>query len=623
MTHSMQESDVFDPFDTARYCLRYIAPHTDRQGWIQVGMACHSIGEALLPDWLAWSARAENYNERDARRQWLSFKPGRVKIGTLVHMAKADGAPWPPKDSKRKVLPKVRPFQPPASFQGKELAQVYPFSETYVRVRFVDESGKNEDVVPYSFNGKDWVNKEPKQDDGELMPLYRKAAIGLVGSTVYVVDGEGKADAMAIQLQLVAVSCGGGSNKGNWPKYDWSVLRGNHVVILPDNDEAGAKYAKELAEHLQAIAESVTIAPPFNLGKGADIVDWLYINDSADQAQLLARLAFHVAQGKTEPKPGDFRALLDSVVDGLKDTHARGWLGLRLPTFKQLDQRLCGLRGLMLLGAAPGVGKTQLTIQLGIDAMKDPTVGLVYLSLEMPSSELTTRLLALASDLSYRKLRIGDQGVKADSDGLKFSIKEWTQLQKGVETLTATSSRMVMYSMADIGTMKATSEDPSRWYGRLSILIQEAKERLKVERLFVVVDNLQAILVEPPHGGAWSGDMERDRLIIEGLSRLQQETNEAILVISEVNKGQFKDADGMGDLLGTGRNAYRADVVMLMSRAYEWVKSEDNPTKREKDYDPLELSLLIDKGRDGVERGKVKLTWNATYSEIREVEEGK
>ena len=45
MTHSMQESDVFDPFDTARYCLRYIAPRTDREGWIQVGMACHSIGE--------------------------------------------------------------------------------------------------------------------------------------------------------------------------------------------------------------------------------------------------------------------------------------------------------------------------------------------------------------------------------------------------------------------------------------------------------------------------------------------------------------------------------------------------------------------------------------------------
>ena len=252
--------------------------------------------------------------------------------------------------------------------------------------------------------------------------------------------------------------------------------------------------------------------------------------------------------------------------------------------------------------------------------MKDPTVGLVYLSLEMPSSDLTTRLLALAAGLPYRKLRLGDQGITAGTDGLKLSSKDRALLADGVTTLKANSSRMVMYSMADIGTMKATSEDPSRWYGKMSTLIQEAKERLKVERLFVVVDNLQAILVEPPHGGAWSGDMERDRLIIEGLSRLQQETTEAILVISEVNKGQFKDADGMGDLLGTGRNAYRADVVMLMSRAYEWVKSEDNPAKKEKEYDDLELSLLIDKGRDGVERGKVKLTWNATYSHISEVE---
>ena len=616
---SMQESE-FDLHETVRYCLRYLKPRTNREDWIKVGMACQSVGDGLLNDWLEWSAQADNYDEREARRQWSSFKPsGRVGLGSLVHMAKDDGAPWPPpKPLRTRTRSKIKPFEPPTSFKGKPQARIYPFSDTYVRVRYADKSGK--EVVPFSFDGNEWVNKEPKRDDGELLPLYRAGDIGEAGSTVYVVEGEGKADAVAIQLQLVGVSCGGGSNKGNWPKYDWSVLKGNRVVILPDNDEDGAKYATALAEHLRSIAESVTVAPPFDLGAKADIVDWLDANDSADLGQLLARLATHVAQGKTEAKPGDFGALLDGVVDGLKDTHARGWLGLRLPTFKQLDQRLCGLRGLMLLGAAPGVGKTQLTIQLGIDAMQDPKVGLVYLSLEMPSSELTTRLLALASDLSYRKLRLGDQGVKADSDGLKFSIKDWTQLQEGVKTLTATSSRMVMYSMADIGTMKATSEDPSRWYGKMLTLIQEAKERLKVERLFVVVDNLQAILVEPPHGGAWSGDMERDRLIIEGLSRLQQETNEAILVISEVNKGQFKDANGMGDLLGTGRNAYRADVVMLMSRAYEWVKSEDNSNKMEKEYDDLELSLLIDKGRDGVERGKVKLTWNATYSHISEVE---
>lgn len=616
--HSMQESQS-DPYETVRYCLRYLKPRTNREDWIKVGMACQSVGDGLLNDWLAWSAQADNYDEREARRQWSSFKPsGGVGPGSLVQMVKDEGAPWPPQEQPR---PKVKPFEPPASFKGKPQARIYRFSDTYVRVRYADKSGK--EVVPFSFNGNKWVNKEPKRDDGELLPLYRAGDIGEAGSTVYVAEGEGKADALAIQLQLVGVSCGGGSNKGNWPKYDWSVLEGNRVIILPDNDEDGAKYATALAQHLRSIAESVTVAPPFDLGKGADIVDWLDANDSADLGQLLARLANHVAQGKTEAKPGDFGALLDNVVDGLKDTHARGWLGLRLPTFKQLDKRLCGLRGLILLGAAPGVGKTQLTIQLGIDAMQDPKVGLVYLSLEMPSSDLTTRLLALAAGLPYRKLRLGDQGVAAETDGLKFSSHDRAELAKAVKDLKTTSSRMVMYSMADIGTMKATSEDPSRWYGRLSTLIQEAKERLKVERLFVVVDNLQAILVEPPHGGAWSGDMERDRLIIEGLSRLQQETNEAILVISEVGKGQFKDADGMGDLLGTGRNAYRADVVMLMSRAYVLVDPQDKSKKKEKKYDSHKLTLTIDKGRDGVERGVVDLTWNPTWSSISEVEERK
>jgi replicative DNA helicase len=99
--------------------------------------------------------------------------------------------------------------------------------------------------------------------------------------------------------------------------------------------------------------------------------------------------------------------------------------------------------------------------------------------------------------------------------------------------------------------------------------------------------------------------MDRDRTVIEGLTRLQHELADPVMVISEVTKGTFTNTDAMASILGTGRNAYRADAVMLLKRV------EDSDTHR--------IDLIIDKGRDGMERGKVSLEWDKDYTRLSEV----
>ena len=300
----------------------------------------------------------------------------------------------------------------------------------------------------------------------------------------------------------------------------------------------------------------------------------------------------------------------------MRETHGRGWLGLRLPSFPVLNGRLCGLRGLMLLGAGPGVGKTQLTLQLGIDALHDPDVGLVYLSLEMSKAELTTRMVAMASKLTYRRLTLGNPrstpygvGDAMDvhpAEGLKFESWEAGSLKDAVSQLHTLQSRIRLYGAADIGSMSTDGGDPSRWYAPLAGMVEDAKRRMGVSRVLVVVDNLQAIAVESPHGRPWASDMDRDRVVIEGLTRLQHDTGDAVLVVSEVTKGNFKDAEAQSAILGTGRNAYRADAVMLLKRR---AGSDGNDGK---------VDLMIDKGRDGMIRGKIELEWDAEYTRLRE-----
>lgn len=125
-----------------------------------------------------------------------------------------------------------------------------------------------------------------------------------------------------------------------------------------------------------------------------------------------------------------------------------------------------------------------------------------------------------------------------------------------------------------------------------------------VERLLVVVDNLQAIAVEAPYGRPWASDMDRDRTIIEGLTRLQHDSGDAVLVVSEVTKGNFKEADTQAAILGTGRNAYRADAVMLLKR---------------RDGEDGRVDLMIDKGRDGMARGPVALEWDKDFTRLSEL----
>lgn len=153
--------------------------------------------------------------------------------------------------------------------------------------------------------------------------------------------------------------------------------------------------------------------------------------------------------------------------------------------------------------------------------------------------------------------------------------------------------------------MAAVNGDPGAWHRPLVRMVEDAKQRMGTARVLVVVDNLQAISVEPPHGKPWTSDMDRDRTVIEGLTRLQHELIDPVMVVSEVTKGTFTNTDAMASILGTGRNAYRADAVMLLKRV------DDSDTRR--------VDLIIDKGRDGMERGKVSLEWDQHYTRLSEV----
>jgi hypothetical protein len=107
---------------------------------------------------------------------------------------------------------------------------------------------------------------------------------------VYLVEGEKDADRLTA-LGLTATTNQAGAQK--WRAEYTEALRGAHVIILPDNDEAGRKHAQTVSAALAGVAASVvTVALPGLAPKG-DVSDWL------DAGGTTARLAELVEEART------------------------------------------------------------------------------------------------------------------------------------------------------------------------------------------------------------------------------------------------------------------------------------------------------------------------------------
>lgn len=89
------------------------------------------------------------------------------------------------------------------------------------------------------------------------LPLYRlPKLIASPPATVYICEGEKAADALA-NLDLVSTTTAHGAQSPN--KTDLAPLAGRNVVILPDNDDPGEKYASNLIELLGSLAPQLAI----------------------------------------------------------------------------------------------------------------------------------------------------------------------------------------------------------------------------------------------------------------------------------------------------------------------------------------------------------------------------
>ena len=151
-----------------------------------------------------------------------------------------------------------------------------------VIVRWDLADGKK-DIRPVSRHGDGWrIGGMP-----EPRPLY--GLPDLAGAArIYVPEGEKATDA-ARAIGLTATTSPHGAQSAD--KCDWSPLAGTEVIIMPDNDEAGERYADDVTAILRKLvpAPTIKVVRLPDLPEAGDIVDWVEGHGEAAEPDDLRR----------------------------------------------------------------------------------------------------------------------------------------------------------------------------------------------------------------------------------------------------------------------------------------------------------------------------------------------
>jgi replicative DNA helicase len=309
------------------------------------------------------------------------------------------------------------------------------------------------------------------------------------------------------------------------------------------------------------------------------------------------------------------------------------YLGLRVKTIEEFNEKLKGLRKLILLAAAPNIGKTALTVQLAQEVLSEEEDScLVYISLEMNWDEIFTRMNLCLSGLDFDTFVLGKEQIENENGREPlFSPDELRKIEEAAKWLENIGDRL---QIIDSSTCPTLNSDTVINY------IERLKTHTKCNRVIVVIDYLQVWPI--PQGLRFSSDIEADKWRIGEIKKIRDAVNKVnqdpVIVISEARKPSSNDdawgAD-LSDVMGSARGTYTPDAVLLLSalqpaqlkKVWEQMKMpnityRENGNEPEDSKDPSNIkgflarhgiaicNLKMPKARDGMKKFNILLAFH-------------
>jgi putative DNA primase/helicase len=146
---------------------------------------------------------------------------------------------------------------------------------------------------------------------------------------------------------------------GKWlPEFN-EFLRGRRVVLCPDNDKTGRDHMRDVARHLQDVADEVRTLDLPGLPEKGDVSDWLAAGGTLEALDALASEAPVLSEtADLDPPPKETPPARFSLVS----LTAEDLLAIRRPPREFILEPVLRTKDLCMLCAKRGVGKTWVSV---------------------------------------------------------------------------------------------------------------------------------------------------------------------------------------------------------------------------------------------------------------------
>lgn len=437
----------------------------------------------------------------------------------------------------RGFLPELEPRNEPLALIKpitRQLEQEWHYSDEegvtlFIKQRFrtADAKGKDYKLIKVDEAGR----RHATLGDARIVPYKLPELRDAVskGRYVYLTEGEKAADAI-ISLGSVATSSHAGS--GTWPDAITEYFTGANVVILPDNDVPGWKYAKKAAAKLLPVAKSVRVVDLGGEDLGDDAFEWIYSQgktrqDLADlvkaQAPITSEQEVHAPErlrDKPEPQaPAVAPAAVPALPEPAKELPSKtltleAWDEIKDEPVEWLVEKVIPKRGFVALYGPPGSFKSFIALDLAAAiARSAPWMG----QASTPSDN--GAVVYIAGE--------GHGGIGARIKACRIHHK----IEAGIP----------IYILRHQINLRSSTED----INSLMLAVAELVETRQLKIDLLVIDTLARAF-----GGGNENSSEDMGAFITSCGHLQQVFEAALLVIHHSGKDQAKGLRGHSSLLG-------------------------------------------------------------------------